>query len=299
MTGPVVNCPFRLCWSRPVLVVEQAQAGDDESTVTRIPAHQIDGPASTFGTCPASLLLYPLSAYDKGQLVTQARALARIMRERQSNEPDASRGGGDRPPHPSTPRVDPTHPFNLEGYNGPPKRPTPGPVRNYAGFAGQGVVPLTEGPHAGPGAGRASNPHPPTARDIVEVVPPNTQGSESNMSDDLRSQLISLTNLAIEGFGQQQEQCAGLTAVVDGTIAALIESLRQKQEATHQLAVAAVGGGSSIPDAAANMVGASAALEQHIRELTGASALLKQWTAAVHAYAGAAAAHGRDYLAQI
>lgn len=119
------------------------------------------------------------------------------------------------------------------------------------------------------------------------------------MEADLRAQLIALTALAIEGFGQEQEYCASLTSTLDDSFAAIEKVLEDKQKATHSVALAAVGSRSDIPAAAANMIGASASVGSTLEAIKAARATLLQWVNATHAYAGSAASHGRDYLAQI
>jgi hypothetical protein len=177
-----------------------------------------------------------------------------------------------------------------------------------SGNPGPTVVPLPDEPHAGPGPGRASKPHQPTAADIEQqvvppkltVVPNTEQGSSTDMSDnDLRSQLIALTRLAIEGFGQEQEGAAALTACLDQTLSAIRKALEEKQKATHSIALAAVGSRSDIPTSAANMIGASASVESTLAAVARTQGDLQQWVDAVHAYAGQAAHHAREYLAVI
>lgn len=63
MTFPTARCPFILCDSTVELIVEQAEPGDDESTVQRVRAHTLT-PDTWYGYCPASLTLYPTPARD-------------------------------------------------------------------------------------------------------------------------------------------------------------------------------------------------------------------------------------------
>lgn len=325
-TGPVRGCPFVLCAAQVMLVVEQATPGDDETTLKRVPQHRIEGEAERFGQCPASLMVIPLDAYSRESLHTQAEAMKPMLRPPDDPTPpgDAKPEGGifpvgkvnpPRGPHPLTPRPDPNHEFQRLGYQGGPKRPTGGQNVPQQGKAGQSVVPLPDVQHAGPGPGRASKPHQPTAADIVEqhvppkltVVPPaestdqtQQQGSTADMSDnDIRTQLIALTRLAIEGFGQEQESCAALTACLDDTFAVIEKALEEKQKATHSLALAAVGSRSDIPPSAASMIGASASVGSTLSAVRAARGSLQQWIDAAHAYAGSAAYHGEQYLAVI
>jgi hypothetical protein len=302
----VINCPFRLCGERVTLAVMQKDAADDESTEAMIPAHRIEGEARTYGGCPASLMRWPLDAYSREQLVTQARQIARMMRQRRKpaeapappSGPERGREAGE---HSLTPRESNPNPIRSGER---PKRPTPGPVPNWEGFAGRGVTPLAEGPHAGPGAGRASNPHPPTAADIVEqrLVPKLTAvadlGRETMSDDDLRSQLRALTNLAREGFGQEQEHCSVITACIEAVEAA-IELLADKQETTHRLAIAAVGGGGDVPDSAAQMIGASANVGDIVEQLRAGCLDLKTKVEGAADQAGLAADNAEQYLAVI
>lgn len=303
-TGPLSRCPFAHCSADVMLVIEQAAPGDDESTLKRVPQHRIVGEGERFGQCPASLMVIPLDAYSREALKTQAQAMALVLK------------GGDAPPEPTpTGRrgnghpLEP-HPSNPNPIRWNPGRGTPGINVPQGGKAGQGVVPLPDGPHAGHGPGRASAPHPPRADDIVEVVPrpklkiiqpdDQPQGSTADVSDnDLRSQLIALTNLAIEGFAQQQEQCSALSGIIETNFAAVRKALEDKNRATHSVALAAVGSRSSIPAAAANMIGASANASSTITEIEKSAALLLGWVAATHAYAASAAAEARAYLAVI
>ncbi len=322
MTGPSVGpvlsaCPFAHCAARPMLVIEQAVPGDDETTIKRIPQHPIEGDASRFGQCPASLMVVPLDAYSVGQLRTQANAMRLMLPAGDASDPRADndpprRGPEGRPvrrdEHPLTPHPDPKHPFNR--WNGGGQTRTGGPNVPQGGKAGRTVVPLPDEPHAGPGAGRASAPHPPSAGDIVEIVPrpklqiigPDNQpqrGATSMSDNDLRAQLIALTNLAIEGFGQQQEQCSALTACLDDTFAAIRKALSDKQQATHSLALAAVGARSDIPQAAAAMIGASSSVGEAIDQIEAGEAAMRELVRTAHAHAGSAAQSGREYMAVI
>jgi hypothetical protein len=303
--GPVSRCPFAHCAADVMLVVEQAAPGDDESTLKRVPQHRIVGEGEHFGQCPASLMVIPLDAYSREALKTQAQAMALMLK------------GGGAPPEPKPTggrqgnghSLEP-HPSNPNPIRWNPGRGTGGTNVPQAGKAGRGVVPLPDLPHAGPGPGRASAPFPPRADDIVEVVPrpklkiikpdDQPQGSTGDVSDnDLRSQLIALTNLAIEGFAQQQEQCSALSGMIETNFAAVRKALEDKNRATHSVALAAVGSRSSIPAAAANMIGASANASSTIGEIEKSAALLLGWVAATHAYAASAAAEARAYLAVI
>jgi hypothetical protein len=310
-----------------MLVIEQATPGDDEATVKRVPQHQIVGEAERFGMCPASLMIIPLDDYSRRSLETQADAIGPMLVHPVDAPPgEPAPGGGifrvGRPrgreagEHPLTPHPSENHEFQRLGYKGGPKRPTAGENVPQQGKAGQSFVQLPDEPHAGPGPGRASKPYQPTAGDVVEqhvppkltVVPatptdqtPKTeQGSTAGMSDnDLRAQLIALTTLAIEGFGQEQEQCAALTAIVEENLGSIREAFSEKQKATHTLALAAVGSRSDIPESASSMIGASSSVGAMVTEIEQSSALLLGWISAAHAYAASAAAQGRQYLAQI
>lgn len=313
MTGPSIGpilspCPFAPCAASPMLVIEQAAPGDDETTVKRIPQHQIAGDASRFGQCPASLMVVPLDKYSQDSLRVQANAVMLMMPAGDKADPrgDALPPRPAAPEHPLTPHPDRQHEIQRQAYQDMPKRPTAGVNVPQAGKAGRGVVPLPEGPHAGPGAGRASAPHPPNANDIVEQHPtpklsavPNADRSKRSMSnDDLRGQLISLTNLAIEGFGQQQELCSQMTETM-ASLAGLCEALEEKQDATHQLAVAAVGAQSNAPQAATYMVLSSGHMATATTAIHAAHRLVTDAITEAHGYAGIAAANGREYLAVI
>lgn len=312
-TGPVRGCPFVLCAAQLMLVLEQATPGDDETILKRVPQHRIVGEAERFGQCPASLMVVPLDAYSREALHTQAEAMKPMLKPPADATPpgEAKPEGGIFPvgrPHPLTPQPDPDHEFQRLGYQGGPKRPTGGANVPQQGKAGQSVVPLPDEPHAGPGPGRASKPFQPTGGDVDFKVPPavavpdqpQPQGSTPDMSDnDLRSQLRALTRLAIEGFGQQQESCSALTACLDDTFAAIEKALEEKQKATHSLALAAVGSRSDIPTSAASMIGASASIGSTLSAVRAARGTLQQWVDGAHAYAGSAAHHGEQYLAQI
>ena len=298
MTGPMISCPFRLCQTRVALLIMQKDAGDDETTEEMIPSHRCGGEGLALGTCPASLLRHPLDAYSATALEEQAQSFARWNRERIMGTTDPR----DKPARTPRPRRGPTHDFERQGYAGAPKRPSAGPSINRAGFAGRGVVPLGEGPMAGPGAGRPGRPSPEETSFVIPPPKPTTvptTGRETTaMDDDLRSQLRSLTALAIEGFGQEQEHCSVITAAIEA-VEETLESLRDKQEATHQLAIAAVGGGGDVPQPAAQMIGASASVLDTVNEIRGELSLIKSRVDDAHHQAGAAATNGTDYLAVI
>lgn len=299
--GPLTRCPFAHCAADVMLVVEQASPGDDETTLKRVPQHRIVGEAERFGQCPASLMVIPLDAYSRETLKTQAQAMALMLKA----GPEPAPSGPGRQPHTLEPRPDTRHPW----FSWNPGRGTPGVNVPQGGKAGQTTVPLPDEPHAGPGPGRASKPFQPTAADVVDVVPrpklkivgpgDQTQGSTGDMNNDLRAQLIALTTLAIEGFGQQQEFCSALTANLDQVFMGIEKALEDKQKATHSVALAAVGSRSDIPPAAASMIGASASTGSTLAAVREARGTLQQWIDATHAYAGSAAANGRMYLAQI
>jgi hypothetical protein len=294
--GPLTRCPFVHCAADVMLVVEQATPGDDETTLKRVPQHAIVGEAERFGQCPASLMVIPLDAYSRDALRTQADAMALMLR---ADTPQAD------PYSSSAPKPRTTRPTPGQDWF----RPAPGQGTKaghgglnvpQGGKAGQSTVPLPEEPHAGPGPGRASKPHQPTADDVVVVTEPNTQqGSRADMEADLRAQLIALTALAIEGFGQEQEFCASLTSTLDDAFDSIRKALAEKQTATHSIALAAVGSRSSIPTPAANMIGASASVGSTLAAMVQALGTLREWINATHAYAGSAAASGREYIAQI
>lgn len=89
-------CPFVMCSANIELAVLQAAPGDDETTVTMVPAHQLE-PDSYFGQCPASLMYYPLDEYGAEQLVHQLAILRRMKLDREkahggdkTNEPTPS-----------------------------------------------------------------------------------------------------------------------------------------------------------------------------------------------------------------
>jgi hypothetical protein len=314
--GPLSSCVFAHCAANVMLVIEQAVPGDDEATIKRVPQHQIEGDASRFGQCPASLMVVPLDAYSRESLRTMAEEIRRMLPAGDPRDPRGDsltprRGPDGRPlvahEHPLTPHPDPNHPFNRG--NGMRETRSGGTNVPQDGNPGRTVVPLPEGPHAGPGPGRASAPHPPRAGDVVDIVPrpklqiigPDTgpRKGTSNMSDtDLRAQLISLTNLAIEGFGQQQESCALLTAQLDA-FAAIRRALAEKQAATHSLALAAVGSRSDVPQPAAEMIGASASIGSALDHIETAEAALRQYVDGAYASAAAAASNGQQYMAII
>jgi hypothetical protein len=82
-------------------MVAERQAAPSLGALRRVPQHPLGG-HETFGLCPASLLLVPLSDYDAAQLEEQAQAIERMLAER------------DRPDSPFPPMV---------GKSPEPKRP--------------------------------------------------------------------------------------------------------------------------------------------------------------------------------
>jgi hypothetical protein len=311
--GPLTRCPFGPCLADLMLVIEQAAAGDDETILKRVPQHRLVGEAERFGQCPASLMVMPLDAHSRETLQTMAAEIGRMVAPPPEPGPPGEpvpRGGvfpvGRRPPD-----QDVGHQWFRPNGGGGRSSGRGGLNVPQQGRAGQSVTPMPDEPHAGPGPGRASKPFQPNGDDVDFVVPPlravpdlptdqtPRQGSSTEMSNDLRTQLIALTTIAIEGFGQQQEQCAALTACLDDTFSAIRAALAEKQAGTHSIALAAVGSRSDVPTAAAAMIGASAAIGSSITEVEGTEALLRGFVAAAHAYAGRAAAQAEAYLAQI
>lgn len=80
------DCPFRLCDSNVVVVIEQLTPDDDELTRIVIPMHPIGGHEG-FGTCPASLQSMPVSAIVQYALDEQATIIERILAEREAMRP--------------------------------------------------------------------------------------------------------------------------------------------------------------------------------------------------------------------
>lgn len=99
----LTDCPFRLCSTFVIPIVEQAVATDDELTLQRIPQHPLGG-HEEFGLCPASLMQLPLTAYMSEQLEAQAAALERIISERGEAY---EQGVLDQPEHSKTPHPSP------------------------------------------------------------------------------------------------------------------------------------------------------------------------------------------------
>lgn len=107
------QCPAApLCAANLTMLAELKEPGSNEGT-RRVPQHPLGG-HEEFGLCPASLMLLPLSDYDKEQLRQQKLAIERILRDRgvaaafQADEPgprDPSRGPVPPPRHSRTGRV--------------------------------------------------------------------------------------------------------------------------------------------------------------------------------------------------
>jgi hypothetical protein len=82
------RCAFVSCSATVELIIELKAPGVDEAIV-REPQHSLGG-HEEFGLCPASLMQIPLSEYDAEQLVEQAYAIDRILRQRAARDEDAA-----------------------------------------------------------------------------------------------------------------------------------------------------------------------------------------------------------------
>lgn len=279
-----LSCPFGHCEGSVEIVVQQKAAGDDETTEDVIEAHQIIGALSRFGGCPASLMRLPLDAYSQDQLEQQMAALDRLIEGAVVPAPA---------PRPAPPRKPQGRDWFVNSKGGGPGYVAPPKLA-------QVKIALEPGPHAGPGPGRAQPPrHAGNVEEIVSAEPkgPSGQGAGTTMDNDMRSQLRALCGLAIHGFAQEQEQCSVITGKLDEVIG-MIGALSDTQQATHQLAVGAVGM-SNMPEPALNMINASLAVGQMLEQITGHVDQARIAVAATSNYAGAAAEHGREYLAVI
>lgn len=118
------------------------------------------------------------------------------------------------------------------------------------------------------------------------------------MSDSIRQQLRSLTGVAINGFATTQEVCAELSNQLE-LLEHRVNDLSTSHEATHNVALSAVGTDENPPETASNMVGSSAMAMSTIDDLIGTLNLALVRVAAIHGSASAAARNGAEYLASI
>lgn len=254
----MADCPFRLCGANVTIVVEQASADDDETTISRVGLHTIDA-GELRGMCPGSLLVYPVTdPFLLEFLEAEAAAFERVLEERQRRRPTA----------------DTTSPA-------PEHSKTPHPAPDQTGWF-----------RTGTGDPRVNGP---VARPKIEFLP--TPGG-ARMSDSIRQQLRSLTGVAINGFATTQEVCAELSNQLE-LLEHRVNDLSTSHEATHNVALSAVGTDENPPETASNMVGSSAMAMSTIDDLIGTLNLALVRVAAIHGSASAAARNGAEYLASI
>jgi len=118
-----MDCPFRLCTAWLIPVVEQAQPGDDELTIFRMPMHELQG--SEFRTtCPASLMAVPLNTDAEELLEEQARGIEHILADRRRGEPVPPASGQRPAEHSRTPHPGPGKDFWFKGHQGTNPRRT-------------------------------------------------------------------------------------------------------------------------------------------------------------------------------
>lgn len=222
-----------------MLVIEQAAPGDDETTLKRVPQHRIVGEAERFGQCPASLMVIPLDAYSRDALKTQAQAMSLMLKP--PADPPAPVSPASTAPtggifpvgrprrddeHPLTPHPDEHHPwFRWTSGGG-----TGGVNVPQHGKAGQGVVPLPDEPHAGPGPGRASKPHQPTADDVKTVIvdPPARDNQPQRSTAGMST--VEEVKAAISAAGATMTQAIAALAAAEEEIssaARLLDFIRQ------------------------------------------------------------------------
>jgi hypothetical protein len=83
-----VTCPFLPCAASVELIIEQAQADDDELTVKRVKSHKLH-PETWYGHCPASLTLYPTSPGDLQRFNSALFHLHNMRKDRARAEAEA------------------------------------------------------------------------------------------------------------------------------------------------------------------------------------------------------------------
>src|SRR5690349_23240246 len=88
MTAPerptqAVPCPFPPCQARIVPLLHRTDPRDASKFATMIPIHEVEGPGSWFGRCPASQFAYPvLTERAKVHLAESLAAYGRQIVER-------------------------------------------------------------------------------------------------------------------------------------------------------------------------------------------------------------------------
>lgn len=264
-------CAFRFCGANVIMVVEQATKDNDEDTVQRYPLHEV-GNADLSGPCPASLLLSPLSAYDREHLDERARIIEAAFAEANKVSKDA------KPINPSTTATQPPH------------GRTPKPTEKPYWFNGS-----LGGPYAGKGIGATNDDIKLDFTPTPAPSPAPTPPTGVPMSDDsMRDRLRELTLLTCKALGEAQDLAAQITTaaeVVDG----LMEQLKAKQSTAATLARLAVGSGEAPEHAKAMVDGAVVGIEKVDDADAALQALLVRIAAAATSDASAATS-GISYL---
>jgi len=258
-------CPFRLCSATVDIVVEQATPGDDETTLLRLPIHDISGNGA-YGRCPASLLALPLTPalYD---MLEEAAKFIEVARE-----------AADAAARADWPRDEPV---------AKPPKPTATPYWFNGGLGG---------PYAGKGIGATNDAikldFTPTPEPSPAPTPPPTGVPMSD--DSMRARLRELTLLACKALGEAQDLCSQITTtaeVLDG----LMEQLKAKQSTAATLARLAVGSDAAPDNAKAMVDGAVVAIGKVDEADASVQALLVR-VASVAASDASAATSGISYL---
>jgi hypothetical protein len=215
-------CPFVMCSASIELAVLQAQPGDDETTVTMIPAHQLE-PDSYFGTCPASLMYYPLDPYSVEQLVHQMAILRRMKQQReQAHRGDESNVEPPRPlfkqheeyRHGRVPQPDPdrARQWFSSSSQPAPRRPDPKPMGTLPGTGG--VVASTAEVKAALGQAAA----------LVSDAQQAAQAASGQMME-ARQVLLWVKQTTVDDIGEGE--CGQAIALLDESVTAAAESVRK------------------------------------------------------------------------
>lgn len=269
---PLMPCPFSPCEAERVLIVHRTDPADETKRVRVYPLHDVEGPASWFGRCPASMLIAPnLSSAGMGVLRDAMDQYRRMVNERYQaaleKEQRVSEAIHDLIDHPER------YPDRV--------RPAPPSVEDY--FPGR--------PADAPEPGAGEQPTAPVPAGVWGV-----RHGGANMST--REQHLALVNAAIENAADIQELAAGVTESLDrldGYVAAMV----QKQQAGAALMIGAVGAGGNLPIDAAEAITGFSRIGELISELRASAALLRMRDESVVRVAGKTAASATIYRAAI
>jgi hypothetical protein len=264
-------CPWRPCAAMALPLPTRSDPYDASVITIVYPIHDVIGPASWFGRCPASQLIVSPGLTPAGVAVLAAadEQYVRMLAERIARQPEHA--------HDELVGVSDETVSQLIGGK---TLKTPPDVADY--FPGR----------------PADAPEPGIGDEPAAPVPANVGGGQLGKAKDMstRDQHIALVNVAIERAGEIQELTASVTDALT-RIDAYVEAMARKQQAGAALMIGAVGAGGSLPLDAERALTGYSRVGELLSELRTSAALLRIRNESVGRISGATAAAATIYRA--